>query len=222
MKVKFEFASIGDVFEQSFKLVILAVAVAIVNYLIGDDSGIVAILSLFITSVSQFIRLLSLLNRYHVALQDLTTALPSLDVGREDVATVEGLADYIDDSLDAIEEKYEANLASLKVETEMKIQQLESGRRNLEAEIKEKEGEIEEAKRALKQAWEDKKRAVEQGRGEVERMKKDLMNSQERIKLLEEGLNKYKEIDVFLSGDNEAIKAKYLSIINRNNANKRQ
>ncbi len=233
MNLKFEFSTIGDVFEQSFKLVVLAAAVALVNYFIGDESGIVAILSVGVFLISQFIRLLGLVSRYQVAKEDLQSALPSLELGREEIETVAGLADYIDESLDSIEEKYKADLESQINNQVNKNIDFQADIKQLKQDIAEKEREIEDAKRALNQSWSDKTKAVEEGRGEVQRLKEDLESEREaakktyqtnlmQAKMVVEMSEQLKEFEVFLSGDNEAIKAKYLSIVNRNNAKKKE
>jgi len=228
MRLQFEFATVGDVFEQSFKLVLLSVAVAIVNYLIGDESGIVVILSLGIFLLSQFIRLLGLVSRYKVALEEIESALPSLEVGREEIESVDKLVDYIDDSLDGIEDKHKADLEAVKAEYEKKIQQLESTMKNLESELEANQHDLEEAKRLLKKSWKEKTDLDNSRVGEIQRLKAELASERERVNNLEKqkgqlmnAMSKYKELDVFMSGDNEAIKAKYLSIIASNNAKQR-
>jgi chromosome segregation ATPase len=228
MRLQFEFATVGDVFEQSFKLVLLSVAVAIVNYLIGDESGIVVILSLGIFLMSQFIRLLGLVSRYKVALEEIESALPSLELGREEIDSVDKLVDYIDDSLDAIEAKHKADLESVKAgllaDNTQQIDKIKA----LQMELAQQDIELEQAKMELKKAWREKTDLDNSRVGEIQRLKAELVSERERVNNLERqkgqlmnAMSKYKELDVFMSGDNEAIKAKYLSIIASNNAKQR-
>jgi len=228
MRLQFEFATVGDVFEQSFKLVLLSVAVAIVNYLIGDDSGIVVILSLGIFLLSQFIRLLGLVSRYKVALEEIESALPSLELGREEIESVDKLVDYIDDSLDAIEATHKADLEAVKAgllaDNTQQIDKIKA----LQMELAQQDIELEQAKMELKKAWKEKMDLDNSRVGEIQRLKAELVSERERVNNLEKqkgqlmnAMSKYKELDVFMSGDNEAIKAKYLSIIASNNAKQR-
>ena len=228
MRLQFEFATVGDVFEQSFKLVLLSVAVAIVNYLIGDESGIVVILSLGIFLLSQFIRLLGLVSRYKVALEEIESALPSLELGREEIESVDKLVDYIDDSLDAIEATHKADLEAVKAgllaDNTQQIDKIKA----LQMELAQQDIELEQAKMELKKAWKEKMDLDNSRVGEIQRLKAELVSERERVNNLEKqkgqlmnAMSKYKELDVFMSGDNEAIKAKYLSIIASNNAKQR-
>lgn len=221
MNIKFEFATIGDVFEQSFKLVLLAAAVALVNYLIGDESGIVVILSVGIFLVSQFIRLLGLVSRYHSALVDLQSALPSLEVGREDIQSVESLADYIDDSLDGIEDKHEADLEAVKVGLLRDNTQQMDKMKALQLELAQQDIDLEQSKLELKKAWSEKTRLDNDRVGEIQQLKAELESERKRVSLLRENTQQMEGFEVFLSGDNEAIKSKYLSIIASNNAKQR-
>jgi ABC-type multidrug transport system fused ATPase/permease subunit len=221
MNIKFEFATIGDVFESSFKLVLLSVAVAIVNYLIGDESGIVVILSLGIFFVSQFIRLLGMVSRYKVALEDLQSALPSLEVGREEIESVEKLADYIDESLDSIEDKYKADLEAVKVGLLAENTQQIDKMKALQLELAQQDIDLAQSKMELKKAWSEKTRLDNDRVGEIQQLKAELGSERERVKKAESLLREMEGFEVFISGDNEAIKTKYLSIIASNNAKQR-
>lgn len=228
MNIKFEFATIGDVFEQSFKLVLLAAAVALVNYLIGDESGIVVILSVAIFLVSQFIRLLGLVSRYHSALADLQSALPSLELGREDIDSVEKLADYIDDSLDGIEDKHKADLEAVKVGLLRDNTQQMDKMKALQMELAQQDIDLGQSKLELKKAWSEKTRLDNDRVGEIQQIKSELVSERERVKKAESLLREntqqmegYKELDVFLGDDFEAIKKKYQSITNTLNAKQR-